>query len=190
MSKLYLKGVQKPITITTSQARNLNLLYENSLISPKKSINLDGLRFNKEDIKYIIENDVEDNMSERSDAKKVENDGYYNDVNTAFTKEVARLCDLSVEEKSNDTRLYQLAWAGFSMSPVAPEFLEEVKTRQRTFFEAHPTYPYASISVVDLLPKEKSEQDSVREFSPAFVSSKINSIVAEAYRTAKFIGKI
>ena len=186
MSKLYIRGINKPIIITLSQAKNIGKVYDDESVSPKTKLNIEGTRFLKEDIKNIIENDVEDTRAELSDNKRTENDKYYEDVSKEYTRMIIELCNKSVESKANDTRLYELAWSGFTLSPVTQEFLQEVKKRQRAFYEKHPKYPYASINVVDLLPKEKAPKDSIREIMPSYISKKILAMIDEAYRTARY----
>lgn len=190
MAKLYLKGIRTPITITTSQAINIGKAYDDDSVSDKFKMNVNGTRFLKEDIKNIIENDIEDNQAENQDAKRLENDNYYADVAKKYTKMISNLCEEAVEVKTNDTRLYELAWNGFTLSPITQEFLDEVKLRQRKFYEQYPNHPYASINIADLLPRKRHEEDSIQELSPNFISKKIMRIVDEAYKTAKYIGKI
>ena len=190
MAKLYLKGIRTPITVTTSQAINIGKAYEDDSVSDKLKMNVNGTRFLKEDIKNIIENDIDDTRAEVSDNKRTENDSYYADVSKDYNKYILRLCDKPIEEKANDTKLYQLAWSGFTLSPITQEFLDEVKLRQKAFYEVNPKYPYASINISDLLPRKREEEDSINELMPSYISKRILLIVDEAFRTAKALHKI
>lgn len=190
MSKLYLKGIKNPITITTSQAINIGKAYDDDKISDKFKMNVDGTRFLKEDIKNIIENDIDDSKSEISDSRKIENDSYYTEENKKYNHHILSLCKKSPELKSQDTKLYELAWKGFTSKPITQEFLDEVKKRQATFYDKYPHHPYASINIKDLLPNEKNVEDSLSEVMPHFISRKINGIVSEAFNSARYLKQI
>lgn len=190
MAKLYLKGVQKPFTIETQTAIVLNKILEDKSIPTDKQFNKNGLRFSKSDIRYVIENDPEDNQAESSEKKKVENDTYYSDIMKDYNRHIVSLCDKPVEQKAKDTRLYELVWSSFTKLPLTDGFLDEVIKRQTIFYETHPTYPYASINILDLLPREKSQEYSVSEMIPSHISSKVSQIINEAYQTARFLHKV
>lgn len=187
MSKLYLKGIKNPITITTSQAKNLSKWYESDSVADNTKSEIAGVRFIKEDIKYIIENDIDDAKAEVSDSRKIENDNFYSEANKEYNNNIKNLCKRSPQEKAQDTKLYELAWAGFTLKPVTQEFLEEVKKRQTEFFVKYPHFPYASINILDLIPQEKNIEDSVSEVMPQFISRKLNGIISEAFNSARFM---
>lgn len=190
MAKLYLRGVSKPLTIKKSTAESIGIIYDDATVSGKDSFTFEGIRFRKEDIKHIIENDPEDNQAESSDSKKIANEAYYEEENAKYNKHIASLCDKPVAIKSNDTRLYELVWGAFTSSPVTPFFLDEVKKRQEEFFSTQPKHPYASINILDLLPREKHPEYSIKDLLPSYMSKKVQNIINESFRTAKYLGKI
>lgn len=190
MAKLYLKGINKPITISLSQAINIGKVYDDDSTSGKLKMNIGGTRFLKEDIRNIIENDFEDNAAEKSDNTKNENEKYYSDEFAKYNNKISALCDKDVEEKSKDIKLYSLAWSCFTLEPMTNEFVNEVVKRQRDFFLKYPKYPYASINILDILPIEKNKEDSIREVAPKFITTKLGQIISEAFNTAKYLKKI
>lgn len=190
MSKLFLRGVSKPITISTAQAVNLGAWYDDPNVNAKAKSSIGGVRFLKEDIKYIIENDSEDNAAEVSDSRKSENDSYYTEVTRNYSAEISRLCERPLEDKINDIRVYELVWTGFTLEPMTREFVVEVQNRQRKFYEQNPKHPYASINIQDLLPKDKTLENHVREVMPSYISNKVMRIIGEAYSTARLLRKI
>lgn len=190
MSKLYLKGINNPLTIKVSQAVNIGKMMDDETIPGSKKLEINGTRFTKDDVRYVVENDTDDLKAENSETKKQENDSYYTDVFSEYNKHIKSLCDRSVSEKINDIKVYEIVWYGFTLKPITVDFIEGVKKRQAIFYENNPNHPYASINILDLLPKETSLEYSVHEEMPRFISSKVNRIIGEAYTTARFMHKI
>lgn len=190
MSKLYLRGVNKPITISTSQARILTKWNDDETVGQKTKSKIGGVSFVKEDIKYIIENDAEDSHEEVLDTKRNENQEFYEEENRKYNQHISNLCDRKLEDKINDTKIYELAWASSTTNPTTEEFRNEIKKRQRAYFELHPKHPYAALNIFDLLPQEKKDEDSVREIIFSLAVRKINAIISESFRTAKFMHKM
>jgi hypothetical protein len=190
MAKLYLKGINKPITISLFQAKNIGKVYDDESVNGKLKMNVDGVRFSKEDIRNIIENDFEDNSAERSDTAKNENDSYYSEEFNKYNNKISTLCDRNIEDKIKDIKLYSLAWSCFTLKPMTEDFINEVIKRQRDFFSKYPKHPYASINILDLLPTEKSREDSIEEIAPKFITTKLAQIISESFNTAKFLRKI
>ena len=190
MSKLYLRGVNKPLTISTSQARTLTRWNDDETVGLKTKSKIDGSSFAKEDIKYIIENDVEDIHEEVLDSKRNENQEYYEEENRKYNQCISRLCDRKLEDKINDTKIYELAWSSSTTNPITEEFKNEIKKRQQTYFELYPKHPYAALNIFDLLPQEKKDEDSVREIIFGLAVRKINAIISESFTTARFMHKM
>ncbi len=190
MAKLYLRGILKPVTLSKQQAQNLAIIDDDDKYRPDYKMTLNGTRFAKKDIKNIIEDDAEDNNQENKDKQKEENAKYYAQVNDVYNTHIVMLCNKSPDNKAEDTRLYELAWSTYTTKPITQEFLQEVKRRQMAFFLAHPRHPYAAINIGDLLPREKSQKDSLAEVMPSYVTTKIQNIISEAFNTAKQLHKI
>lgn len=192
MAKLFLKGISKPFTIEKGTAININRMIEDSNIHTTQSFNKNGIRFTKADIRYIVEDDYEDDSQARSDTRKNENDNYYSNVITEFNAHVRILCNRRIEEKVNDTKLYELVYLAFTGNMEAPEeFINQVKERQRIYFAEHPNYPYAMINLKDLLPRQKaSHKDgvvSIAEIMPSFWLRKTEGIIGEAMSAARYM---
>lgn len=189
MAKLFLRGVAKPIVIEKSTAVTLNRIKDDNTIPKDHEFNRNGLRFSKGDIRYIFENDQEDDGQESSDTRKQENEEYYNKATAEYKQHIASLCKKDVKEKSEDIKLFSILF--FSVNGKNPDdtLASEVIGMQRAYFNKNPRHPYARVNYFNLVgafPKENKEYYDMKVGVASFGIRFTERIMTEAFREAHF----
>lgn len=189
MAKLFLRGVAKPIVIDKSTAITLNKIKDNKDIPKDQEFNKNGLRFSKGDIRYIFENDQEDDSQDSSDNRKQENEEYYNKATAEYKQHIASLCKKDVKEKSDDIKLFSILY--FSVNGKNPDdvLASEVIGMQRAYFNKNPRHPYARVNyfkLIDNYPKENKEYYDMKVGVASFGVRFTERVIMEAFREAQY----
>jgi hypothetical protein len=165
MAKLYLKGVNKPITISKTTAMTINLIIDNENIPRDRQFNHDGVRFMKADIRYVIENDFEDDKVVVDDSRKQENDAYYTKLSQEHSDYICKRCFMTVEEKAKDTTFFETIYFGVAGKKPDEYVKSLIIEKQRAYFTGNPRHPFAKINffkLIDNLPSSKKENFDFR----------------------------
>jgi hypothetical protein len=189
MAKLFLRGVAKPIVIDKSTAITLNKIKDNKDIPKDHEFNKNGLRFSKGDIRYIFENDQEDDSQDSSDNRKQENDEYYNKATADYKHHIENLCKKDVKAKAEDIKLFSILY--FSVNGKNPDdkLASEVIGMQRAYFDKNPRHPYARVNyfkLIDNYPKENKEYYDMKVGVAHFGVRFTERVIVEAFREAQF----
>lgn len=190
MAKLYLKRIMKPLTIQKSTAVTINKILDDDSIDKFIHFNFQGIRFCKDDVKHVIEDDAEDDGQTLADERKQQNEEYYNKQNTDFKNNVIRLCKRSIDEKTNDTKLFVTMYFGVTGSQPSEEILDKVVSMQKAYFDINPTHPYAKVNyfkLVDDFPVAHREYMDMRYGVASFGLRVVDRIISETFREAYFL---
>lgn len=190
MAKIYLKGHGKPITVSRMTAVRINEKWLDDNILPQEYIIHPDFSTEKGNIKAIIIADEDDDKSDKGLAVAKDNDEYYEKLNREYNDYIRRRCDMPIEEKINDVRLYSMIYRATTNQAPTSEFLQEVRDRQRTFFMKYPRHPYASINVSDILPKTLCDTETIQGMIPSMTIRRVYHIIREANNTARFMNKL
>lgn len=189
MAKLYLKGISKPFTIDRSTAMVINRIIDDPMVPKDRQFDKDGMRFCKSDVRYVIENDQEDDSTEKSDSRKKESEEYYNTLSSDFRENIVRLCKRDVELKAQDTKLFSLVYLSIVGTDPDTEIVSQVVDMQREYFEKNPRHPYAKINFMSLLsnfPVAHEEYQDMRYGIGSFGLRFLDRTVSEAFREAHY----
>lgn len=189
MAKLFLRGVAKPIVIEKSTAITLNKIKDNKDIPKDHEFNKNGLRFSKGDIRYIFENDQEDDSQDSSDSRKQENEEYYNKATAEYKQHIENLCKKDVKAKAEDIKLFSILY--FSVNGKNPDdkLASEVIGMQRAYFNKNPRHPYARVNyfkLIDNYPKENKEYYDMKVGVASFGVRFTERVIMEAFREAQY----
>lgn len=190
MAKLYLKGIPKPLIIEKSTAVNLNRILDDSMVPADRQFDKDGIRFSKRDIRYVIENDQEDDSQTNNDTRKQENEEYYNKQNADFKNNVVHLCKRSVEEKANDVKLFITMYFGVTGKQPSQEALDQVIAMQKAYFDVNPKHPYAKVNYFKLVndfPVANREFMDMKYGVASFSLRIVDRIIGETFNEAYFM---
>lgn len=189
MAKLYLKRIMKPFTIQKQTAVTINRMLDDDSIDKFLQFNFQGIRFCKDDVKHVIEDDTEDDGQTIADERKQENEEYYNKANVEFKQNIQRLCKRSVEEKSADLKLFTLVYFSITGKNPDQEIASSMVEMQRDYFSKNPSHPYAKInmfSIIKSFPKTNEEYTDMKVGVATFGIRFFDRVVSEAFREAHY----
>lgn len=193
MSKIYLKGVNKPVTVKRETAETLNRITNDESVKGDKYFTLEGVRFCKNDIRYIIEKDYEDDSAESSDKRSEENESYYKELNLGYIKSIEKRCFMPVEEKSKNIKLFETLFFGVTGKTLNEAQKNYVIATQKDYFTKNPRHPFAKVNYFKLLkelPEGKDDWNDIKYHVGSSSLRMITGVLEEAFRTAhqqKFI---
>jgi len=128
MAKLYLKGINQPFTIEKETAVNINKILDNDSILNTQVFNKNGIRFSKSDIRYVIENDLDDDKSASTVSRQRENDDkinqYLRDFNNEITSYVKGSKELKISFNFKVAEMYCFAIDGGDIEQYRNELTE------------------------------------------------------------------
>jgi len=187
MAKLFLRGVAKPIVIEKSTAVTLNRIKDDNTIPKDHEFNRNGLRFSKGDIRYIFENDQEDDKAE-SDIKRIqENDTYYTNIQNDYTEYIKTRCRMTPEEKAKDFRMFDTLFLGVTGKKLNEEQIKYIQKVQLDYFKENKNHPYANINFYKLikeLPDNKDDFNMKYHIASATLRI-VSKLIEESFITAK-----
>lgn len=189
MAKLYLKRIMKPLTIQKSTAVTINKILDDDSIDKFIQFNFQGIRFCKDDVKHVIEDDAEDDGQTIADERKQENEEYYNKANIDFKQNIQRLCKRSIDDKANDVKLFTLVYHSISGFNPDQETIDKVIEVQREYFTKNPSHPYARINMFQFIknfPQTKEGYSDMKVGVATFGIRFFDRILSEAFREAHY----
>jgi len=185
MAKIYLKGIQKPITVPRSLAKQVDDFWSDSSILPNERFKHHSFNIEKREIKSIIHEDFEDNTSESNDVKKEENEKFYREENEKYEKNIEILCNKSVTEKANNTKIASLLYETFTGNKPTAEFIQSVIKHQTEYFQKNPRHPYAKINYGKLLSEPQlCDSLTLKSSGPKVILSKMYEVIITGIQTA------
>ena len=188
MAKLFLKGVQKAIYIEKDTAKNLNRIIDNEAIPDDRPFNMEGVRFSKRDIRYVIENDYDDDRQVEADTRKNENDKYYQDASREHEQYIIQKCKRSTLEKINDTIIFETVYFGMTGQKPTEDEIKIVVLMQEEYFTLYPTHPFARVNFFKLIPQKSYNQNDWDQMKYNVANASIRlyeRVMSESFSTAK-----
>jgi hypothetical protein len=186
MAKIIITG-KGSITVPRKVAQEVYNFKLDNTILPNGIYSRDGLLIEKRDIKSVIVNDQEDNSQESGEQRKQENEAYYQNIQNDYEAEIRRRVFMFPEHKAEDTRLAEFLYEVMYGTKPSDAFKQEIIARQTAYFTKFPKHPYAPIVFKDLLPESKGSEMKLSTMLPSFTLKKVEDIMQEAFRTAKFL---
>lgn len=184
MSVIILKGTDRKLECTISQCEKINSMKE-LRVDPKTPLNISGVVVELGDIKYAIK-DTDTDKSLNNEDRKEENEKYYNEASDAYNLAIKRKCEMSVAEKSKNTRLFETLFFGVTGKKITQVQKEYIEKKQMEYFTLNPKHPMAKIDYYHLLKEipESSGGFNMKYHVASASLRMIERIIGESFTTA------